>query len=187
MRKILSWILGMFIWCAMEPVWLQQMPSVEWKAPPCHSSATEGHFFKRHRMICVIPGDRPLSWRPAQMTSGWIPGDKSEVLSSSKALFLFDFVLSEGLSQPLSCLILLRTLKVYRDAVYYPEATNETKYHTEQDSAELTLFLSMALRPFLDRKHVILGRIWQPPHKMSRIHVMALLQSQEPQTTKGGR
>lgn len=38
-----------------------------------------------HRMICVIPGDRLLSWKQAKMTSSWIPGNKSEVLSNSRA------------------------------------------------------------------------------------------------------
>lgn len=52
---------------------------------------------------------------------------------------------------------------------------------------ELTpLFLSMAPCSFLNGKHAIPDRNWQPPHKMSRIHFTALLQSQEPQMTKGG-
>lgn len=66
-------------------------------------------------------------------------------------------MLSEGLSQPLSCLILLRTLKVYRAALYYPDATNETKHPRSGNQLELTpLFLSVALRSFLNGKRVYL-------------------------------
>lgn len=100
-------------------------------ATPCHGSVwLKGIFWMPCDGLCVS-WDRPLSWRQTKITSGWVPGNESEVLSNSEALGFCAFVLSEGLSQLLSCLILLRTLEVYRAALSHPEATNETRHRKE--------------------------------------------------------
>lgn len=100
-------------------------------ATPCHGSVwLKGIFWMPCDGLCDS-WDRPLSWRQTKITSGWVPGNESEVLSNSEALGFCAFVLSEGLSQLLSCLILLRTLEVYRAALSHPEATNETRHRKE--------------------------------------------------------
>lgn len=150
LHRTLSWILLSAVG-AMQPSWLCRRR--RWSKKPYPMSlvrVTNGHLLSAMgwfvwflRQASVLKTDHN-NFRLSSRRWKW--GFKQQ-----RSLgFLCLFVLSAGLSQPLSCLILLRTLQVYRAALYYPEATNETKHPRSGNQLELTpLFLSMARALFL--------------------------------------